>query len=131
MTSDPVNHPKHYKLEGLDIEAIDVIRAALGAEGFEAYCIGNALKYLLRQGKKDPAKQDQAKARTYLNFILDGPAQKPVTISLQPAAMWQKLTAQDRADMATMGNRVEQRVQEMLHRYDSSPCEMEPKEPKQ
>lgn len=32
---DNVNHPYHYKLPGLNIEAIDVIFAVLGPERFE------------------------------------------------------------------------------------------------
>lgn len=35
---DSVNEPKHYKLDGLDIESIDVIRAVLGEGGFKAFC---------------------------------------------------------------------------------------------
>ena len=44
--SDPVNHPPHYTAG--EIECIDAIRAALGREGFLAYCRGNAIKYLWR-----------------------------------------------------------------------------------
>lgn len=40
---DEVNHPSHYT--NGDIECIDAIRAALGKEGFIAYCRGNAIKY--------------------------------------------------------------------------------------
>lgn len=43
---DNVNHPDHYTFG--DIECIDAIHAALGHDGFMAYCCGNAMKYLWR-----------------------------------------------------------------------------------
>ena len=59
--SDPVNHPSHYKGAN-GIESIDVIESfSLG------FCLGNAVKYILRAGKKDDRKQDLAKAIWYLN----------------------------------------------------------------
>lgn len=63
--SDMVNSPKHYQMEGLDIEAKDVIRSVLGEEGYYHFCLGNALKYPLRAGKKDDREQDMAKAEYY------------------------------------------------------------------
>lgn len=62
---DMVNHPPHYQTGG--IECIDAIRAALGLEGFVAYCRGNAIKYSWRAGKKDETAQDLRKAAWYLN----------------------------------------------------------------
>ena len=47
---DMVNSPPHYKLTGLDIESVDVIRAVLTAEEFRGWCKGNAIKYLMRLG---------------------------------------------------------------------------------
>lgn len=64
---DSVNEPKHYKLDGLDIESIDVIRAVLGEGGFKAFCRGNALKYLIRADRKGGV-EDLEKARVYLNW---------------------------------------------------------------
>lgn len=66
--NDAVNKPKHYQIYP-DMDAIDVIRAVLGEEGFEAYCIGNSLKYRLRAGKKDDLAQDIAKAEVYEGYI--------------------------------------------------------------
>ena len=66
--SDPVNHPEHYQQEG--IETIDYIRAALGLEGFVAYCAGNALKYVSRP-KKGKYAQDLRKAAWYCNRAAD------------------------------------------------------------
>jgi len=61
---DPVNHPPHYNAGA--IECIDAIRAALGREGFIAYCRGNALKYAWRSEHKG-GSEDLAKAAWYLN----------------------------------------------------------------
>ena len=56
---ESVNHPPHYKANG--IEAIDVIEAfGLG------FNLGNAVKYILRAGRKGDAKDDLAKARWYI-----------------------------------------------------------------
>ena len=60
--SDNVNHPSHYT-DG-KIEVIDFIEdKKLG------YHLGNAVKYICRAGKKDPAKEveDLQKAAWYIN----------------------------------------------------------------
>lgn len=60
--SDPVNHPAHYGGD-TTYEAIKVIEAwGLG------FCLGNAVKYIARAGKKstDPL-EDLKKARWYLD----------------------------------------------------------------
>ncbi|MCA3732654.1 MAG: DUF3310 domain-containing protein [Phenylobacterium sp.] len=59
-----VNNPPHYTDGG--IEAIDYIEAKLGPDGFRSYCVGNALKYISRAGKKGSAKEDLSKAIWYL-----------------------------------------------------------------
>lgn len=59
--SDPVNRPSHYT-DG-KIEVIDFIEDKnLG------FCLGNAIKYIARAGKKDPTKEveDLKKARWYI-----------------------------------------------------------------
>ena len=65
-----VDKPSHYMLDGLNVEAIDVIRAVLGIEGFKKHCRGCALKYLLRANKKN-GLEDLKKARVYLNWEID------------------------------------------------------------
>jgi hypothetical protein len=65
---DAVN-PDHYKVGG--IETIDYLQAKLSPEEFAGYCRGNALKYLSRAGHKDDAAQDLAKARWYLDRMLE------------------------------------------------------------
>ena len=60
--NDPVNRPAHYT-DG-KIEVIDFIEdKKLG------FCLGNAVKYISRAGKKDPAKEveDLQKAAWYVN----------------------------------------------------------------
>ena len=60
--SDTVNHPSYYT-DG-KIEVIEYIEdKKLG------YCLGNAIKYISRAGKKDPAKEieDLRKADWYIN----------------------------------------------------------------
>lgn len=58
--TDPVNHPAHYKVGG--IETIDFIEA----KGLN-YNIGNVVKYLTRADHKGNRKQDLEKAMWYLN----------------------------------------------------------------
>lgn len=62
MTNDPVNHPAHYT-QG-KIECIDFI-----LDKKMNFCRGNAVKYIVRAGLKDPAKEieDLEKAVFYLN----------------------------------------------------------------
>lgn len=71
--TDEVNNPEHYKLDGLNIEVVDVIRAVLTDEEFKGWCKGNALKYLMRAGKKDKSKekQDFAKAGVFISWLTD------------------------------------------------------------
>jgi len=60
--NDPVNRPAHYTTGKM--ETIDFIDdKELG------FCLGNAVKYIVRAGKKDPAKtvEDLQKAIWYLN----------------------------------------------------------------
>lgn len=61
---EAVNHPSHYN-KG-KIEVIEFIEDQGYGEGF---CLGNAIKYIARAGKKDPSKtlEDLKKARWYLS----------------------------------------------------------------
>ena len=67
--ADMVNNPPHYT-DG-DIECIDAIRAALGAEGFRAFCRGNAMKYIWRCELKDNTETDLEKASWYIETALE------------------------------------------------------------
>ena len=54
-----INHPDHY--QGNKFEVIDII------EDYNlGFCMGNAIKYLLRAGKKDDEIQDLNKALWYV-----------------------------------------------------------------
>jgi hypothetical protein len=62
--SDPVNHPAHYKVGGM--ETIDFIEAKR-----LNYNMGNAVKYITRADHKGSRKQDLEKAIWYLKRELD------------------------------------------------------------
>ena len=66
--TDNVNHPSHYT-HG-KIETIDKIEDVLGLEGFQAYCVGNAIKYLDRYKLKN-GFEDIKKAKRYLEFYIE------------------------------------------------------------
>lgn len=68
LVNDNVNAPDHYKLRGLDIEAIDVIRGALTEDEFRGFCKGNVLKYTIREAYKN-GDEDLKKAKKYLDFL--------------------------------------------------------------
>lgn len=57
--ADPVNHPAHYKVGG--VETIDFIEAKE-----LSYHLGNAVKYISRADHKGNRKQDLEKAKWYL-----------------------------------------------------------------
>ena len=67
---DMVNSPPHYTPSDTDIECIDAIRAALGPEGFAAFCRGNIIKYNWRCNHK-AGVQDVEKAGWYLDKLID------------------------------------------------------------
>lgn len=69
---EAVDHPAHYGGKNNPYEAIKVIEAwGLG------FCVGNAVKYLARAGKKDPAKEleDLKKAVWYLQYEIESRSQ--------------------------------------------------------
>ncbi len=68
---DPINHPSHYTSSeakcsacGHPIECIDITRHM----GFD---IGNAIKYLWRQGLKGKSVEDMKKSLWYINDAID------------------------------------------------------------
>ena len=61
-----VNHPNHYQSES-GLEVIDVIKAFTSKlSGEEAFCIGNAIKYICRYSKKN-GTEDLEKAKWYID----------------------------------------------------------------
>lgn len=67
---DNVYHPSHYKLDGLDVESIDVVKSVLGQDGFRDFCLGNILKYAIRCKKKGMYYKDIQKTKRYCEFII-------------------------------------------------------------
>ena len=66
---DMVSHPPHYTVG--NVECLDAIEAALGPEGFMAYCRGQVLKYTWRAPHKGNEGQDYRKAAFYLNRLIE------------------------------------------------------------
>lgn len=66
--TDNVNKPVHYQGK---IECIDCIESATdGLKGIEAFCTGNAIKYLYRWKKKNGI-EDLKKAKWYIDKLLN------------------------------------------------------------
>lgn len=64
-----VNHPNHYQSES-GLEVIDVIKAFTSElSGEEAFCIGNAIKYICRYSKKNGV-EDLEKAKWYIDKVI-------------------------------------------------------------
>jgi hypothetical protein len=62
---EAVNHPNHYQSD-CGLEAIDVI------EAFNLnFCLGNAVKYILRAGNKGWKREDLEKAIWYIEREID------------------------------------------------------------
>ena len=67
--SSNVDSPAHYAAG--KIECIEALEVALdGLSGIEAFCTGNAIKYLWRHKKKNDSREDLKKARWYINYML-------------------------------------------------------------
>lgn len=69
--NDAVNRPSHYT-QGR-FETIEVIEEIAGGydNGYVAYCVGNAIKYLSRAPHKHATPvEDLRKAATYLDFAI-------------------------------------------------------------
>ena len=62
---EKVNHPDHYN--NGKYEVMDVIEDAGFGEGF---CLGNALKYILRAKHKENYIEDIKKANWYLEYLI-------------------------------------------------------------
>ena len=64
---DNVNHPTHYKPD--KYECIEVMKDIFTPEMLKGFCIGNALKYIWRAGKKGDFREDIQKAQWYLHYV--------------------------------------------------------------
>lgn len=58
--NDPVNHPDHYTWHPSGIEVIQITEHM-------NFCLGNAIKYILRSERKKDQIQDLEKAIWYIN----------------------------------------------------------------
>ena len=69
-TDDKVNSPSHYTRG--DVEVIDIIKQLTqGYEPFEAYLVGNTIKYLARANFKENKQQDLEKAEWHIDKLLE------------------------------------------------------------
>lgn len=65
-----VNHPSHYVASN-GLETINVIEAFTSdLNGIEAFCTGNAFKYICRWKDKNGV-EDLKKARWYIDHLID------------------------------------------------------------
>lgn len=69
---EKVEHPAHYGGADNPYETIKVLKAWLTPEQFAGFCLGNALKYQSRAGKKDGESRetDLKKAKWYMDHYL-------------------------------------------------------------
>lgn len=99
--SDNVTQPKHYTSAG--IECIDAIEAALGPDGFRAYCIGNVIKYNWRHRLKN-GNEDLRKAEVYQAWAAAGTAaEKPEAPESIPPARAGTVLLDRQFEAATSG----------------------------
>ena len=63
--TEKINHPNHYNSGSLEV--IEIIDDAGLGEGF---CLGNALKYILRARHKENYVEDLEKAKWYLDYLI-------------------------------------------------------------
>lgn len=68
---DQVNNPAHYASE--NFECIDVIEHALSESEYVGYLKGCVIKYMYRHNYKGAAATDLAKARWYLDRVVNTP----------------------------------------------------------
>lgn len=68
--TEAVDHPEHYGGASNPYETIKIWKA-LG--WLEPACLSNAIKYVMRAGKKDKDKkiEDLKKARWYLDYLIE------------------------------------------------------------
>lgn len=69
---DVIDKPSHYNQGG--VETIEIIKQITNGykNGFDAYCVGNSIKYLSRAPfKHDSVEEDINKARKYLEFLIE------------------------------------------------------------
>ena len=74
-----VDHPNHYQSK-TGLEVIDVIKSFTSElSGEEAFCIGNAIKYICRYSKKNGV-EDLEKAKWYIDRAISVRSERLTTI---------------------------------------------------
>ena len=68
MAQNQIDHPAHYNQNG--IECFDVIKAAIGVDGFKNFCEGNLIKYAYRMRIKGQYLDDLVKIRNYADELI-------------------------------------------------------------
>lgn len=63
-TKEEIDGPEHYN-------GYEVLKAICNAGYGEGFCLGNAVKYILRARKKGALEKDLKKAKFYLDWFLD------------------------------------------------------------
>jgi hypothetical protein len=115
---DVVNHPQHYQLmlpNGEKVETIDYIQAVLGDDGAVSYCVGSAIKYLSRAGRKggNSREQDLRKAAWFCTkaaqvceeIVDDEPPSTPKALSREHViAIWNQALFTDALKVARQIN---------------------------
>ena len=67
---ETINHPQHYGGD-TTYECRKVLKAWLTPEEYKGWLKGDAIKYICRLGKKGPPAEDAAKARFYINDLVN------------------------------------------------------------
>ena len=62
--NDPVKHPSHYTSHPSGVEVIEIVK-------HENFCVGSAIKYLLRADKKGDPIENLRKARQMIDFEIE------------------------------------------------------------
>lgn len=120
MASEQVNHPQHYGGEGSPYETIKVLAVWMTTDELRGFCLGNALKYLSRAGKKGDRLEDLKKARWYLDHLITT-ENKPNAEDAIRAALIDRDNARAYADeLADRCGRLSHLLTEIIKRTD--PC---------
>ena len=66
-------HPSHYKIPGMEIEVIDIIRAKgrIATDCWQFFCWASCLQYLFRYDLRGAPANDLGKAQVYLGWLAE------------------------------------------------------------
>lgn len=63
------SNAKHYQI--LQQQPIEIMQVLMTHEQFLGFCWGNAIKYILRLGKKDAPEKEMQKAQQYAKWYIE------------------------------------------------------------